>query len=60
MRVRRWWPERSSSRRGCPGHGITIAFVARAIFRDRELRTRALTAPRFAESAVALLRERAA
>jgi MOSC domain-containing protein YiiM len=43
-----------------PAHGITIAFVARAIFGDRELRTRALTAPRLAESAVALLRERAA
>jgi len=43
-----------------PGHGITIAFVARAIFGDRELRTRALTAPRLAGSAVALLRERAA
>jgi len=43
-----------------PGHGITIAFVARAIFGDRELRTRALTAPRLAESAVALLRGRAA
>ena len=43
-----------------PGHGITIAFVARAIFGDRELRKRALTAPRLAESAAALLRERAA
>ena len=42
-----------------PGHGITIAFVARAIFGDRELRTRALTAPRLADSAVVLLRERA-
>jgi MOSC domain-containing protein YiiM len=43
-----------------PDHGITIAFVARAIFGDRELRTRALTAPRLAVSAVALLREQAA